>query len=264
VFCFETLPCVNLAQVRVGEQAAGVAQRVNDRLVDRLRVDVPHERVGAELRVGDDDGRRLLDVDAAGDATVLGDLLDRRGLDRHAAVPAIDLGERLVDRLVVGGLAVPEQQHQHLPLADRLGDRLREPGDVGLGARGGGLRAARLRSLGRGLRAGGGLAGVDPVDALLLCELPVGGRDGALGGLRGLARLALGGLAGLDVRSRLGRRHDGVLGTEEQHVGAQERDGADEEDSNRRGDLAHAPRIGTSAAKVETTWGLTPTARRAQ
>jgi len=88
--------------------------------------------------------------------------------------------------------------------------------------------------------------------------------DGALGGFRDLAGLTHGRCAGLDVRSRISRRRDLRLRTEEQHVGAEETNGADENDSNRRGDLAHARRIGTSGAKVEISWGLSPTSGAAR
>ena len=91
-------------------------------------------------------------------------------------------------------------------------------------------------------RARSGLASVDAVDAFLRLELPVGGRDGALGGFRDLAGLTHGRCAGLDVRSRLSRRRDLRLGTEEQHVGGEETDGA------RRGRFGSAGRSGSRPA----------------
>ena len=103
----------------------------------------------------------------------------------------------------------------------------------GRGVGGAGLGLARLRLLRRRRRAGGGLPGIDSVDALLLRELAVGGVDGVLRRIAHLTGLGDGRPGRLDRRDLLG------LGPEEKHVGAQHRDGEDEHDSDRRGDLAH-------------------------
>ena len=198
-----------------------------------VRVDVADERLGAQVAVGDHDGRRLLDADAASDAAVLGDLLERRGVDEHVAVPAVDLLQLGLHGLVVVRLAVREQDDQHLVLADRLADRLRQALEV-VGRLGGGAglgAALLLVGLGGGRGAGRGLPGVDAVDALLLRELPVGRIDGVLSGAGRVGDGRAG--AGVGGRNVLG------LGPQEEHVEAQDGDGEDEEDSDRRGDLAH-------------------------
>jgi hypothetical protein len=155
-------------------------------------------------------------------------------VNEHATVPAVDIAHGLLDGLVVVRLAVRKQHDQDLVVADRLADRLRQALEVlrGLGG-GGALSLAGLRLLGGRLRAGRRLPGVDPVDALLLRELAVGGVDGILGRVAHLAGLADGRARRLHGRDLLG------LGPEEEHVGAQRRDGEDEHDSDRRGDLAH-------------------------
>ena len=83
---------VELTEVGVpDEAAAGGADRVHDRLVDRPVIDVADERLGLEVGVGDHDGGRLVDVDAARDRLVLGDGLDPVGGDEDLAAVVVDL-----------------------------------------------------------------------------------------------------------------------------------------------------------------------------
>jgi hypothetical protein len=98
---------VDRLQVGAGEQVGRVAQRVDHGLVDRRRVHVADERLGLQVAVGDHDRRRLLDVDAAGDLAVLGDLVEGGDVHAHTAVPAVDLAQRGAHGLVVDRLAVP-------------------------------------------------------------------------------------------------------------------------------------------------------------
>ena len=163
------------------QAAAGGADGVHDRLVDRLVVDVADERLGLQVAVGDHDGRRLVDVGAARDRLVAGDGLDPVRVDEDLVAVAVDVAELAADRLVVGGAVVVEEQHEHLALRD------------GACARPSG--SARERLLGDG-----GGAAVWPVAGasaagFVFTPVPVarGGRAGGGAGL-GLGDRAAGGL----------------------------------------------------------------------
>src|SRR6185312_6401506 len=76
---------------------------VADGLVDLGRRREADDRPGLVAGRDDERGRRLENLDAAGDRAVAGDLRDRDGLDDHLAVAAGGRGDGAPDGAVVAG-----------------------------------------------------------------------------------------------------------------------------------------------------------------
>ena len=196
---------------------------------------------------------RLVDVEVVDQRAVGGELgQPATCLTNDLAVVAVDLAQGVADVAVVVGERAPRlgvrrrTRRARAPCAPRA--RRRRPSEAWRAPRpgcaiGGGLRAwRRARSWSRRRwpawrrsRSAGGLAG------------------GLLGGVDGLAE------AGLRRRGRRGGGRAsssaadlGRLRAQDREPGSEEHDGADEEDADGRGDLAHGQSIGSSPPEVES------------
>ena len=192
-----------------------------------------------------------MDVEVVDQRAVRGELGSDDALDEHLAVVAVDLAQGVADvALVVGGRA-PRAWRGRPSTASTSTLRAFSAPATSLGSLASASAGIAIAAGAAALAAGATLVAGSVAGSVAGGGDPAGLRGGLLGGGDGAGRDPWPACSSRGGGRRRLRLDFDRLRAQDREPGSKEHDGADEEDANGRGDLAHDQSIGISPPEVE-------------